>query len=72
MSYELKDPDNYEYLEKAGDYSNDVVRTINNNAYKQQEVGQLEQYLIDIQINITKEELEALEERIKRRRMKRR
>ena len=60
MSYELKDPDNYEYLEKTGDYSNDVVRDINNNAYKQQEAGQLENFLFSIKQNLTKEELENI------------
>ena len=67
MSYELKDPDNYEYLEKTGDYSNDVVRDINNNAYKQQEAGQLENFLFSIKQNLTKEELEKILKRRKKR-----
>ena len=67
MSYELKDPDNYEYLEKTGDYSNDVVRNINNNAYKQQEADKLENFLFSIKQNLTKEELEKILKRKKKR-----
>ena len=68
MSYELRDPDNYEYQEKTGNYSNDVVRDINNNAYKQQEAGQLENFLFSIKQNLTKEEIEEILRRNKKRR----
>ena len=67
MSYELKDPDNYEYLEKTGDYSNDVVRNINNNAYKQQEADKLENFLFSIKQNLTKEVFEKILKRKKKR-----
>ena len=65
MTYELRDPDDYEYQKKTGDY-NDIVKYMNNNAYKQQEAGQLENFLFSIKQNLTKEELEQILKKRKR------
>jgi len=66
MSYELRDPDDYEYQNGTSDYS-DVIRYINNNAYKQQEAGQLENILFSIPQTLTKEEIEEILKRKKKR-----
>ena len=58
-----------DWYEKA---SYNGVAKVNNHAYEQQEAGQLEPYLINVPLHISKEELEELEEKLKRRRMKRR
>lgn len=60
MYYELKDPDNYEYQNKTGEYVSDVVKDVNNRAYKQQEAGQLENLLFSISQTLTKEEIEEI------------
>lgn len=39
---------------------NSILRGINNNAYEQQELGQLERYLLSTQINLTKEEIDEI------------
>ena len=67
MSYELKDPDDYELLKKGKNIFKNRYIDINNNAYKQQEAGQLENFLFSIKQNLTKEELEKILKRRKKR-----
>ena len=67
MSYELKDPDNYELWGKTKNWLKNQYVDINNRAYKQQEAGQLENFLFNIPQNLTKEEIEKILKRKKKR-----
>ena len=66
MSYVIKDSDDYEYQNKTGEYKKDFSKDINNRAYKQQEVGQLEKFFFTIPQTLTKEELEEILKRYKK------
>ena len=68
MYYKIKDPDNYELWDKTKKWLKNQYIDINNNAYKQQEAGQLENFLFSIKQNLTKEELERILRERKRKR----
>lgn len=51
---------------KTGEYKKDFSKDINNRAYKQQEVGQLEKFFFTIPQTLTKEELEEILKRYKK------
>ena len=55
--------DGYDFDKMSGKQNgiyNKLLQTINNDAYEQQELGQLQRYLLSTQINLSKEEIEEI------------
>jgi len=62
LTYELKDKYDFQEWDKNKDDSlfRKIVVELNNNGQKQQEANQIEQYLMSMPINLSKEEIEEI------------